>query len=315
MHEYKELPGPIDGYKIFNNDLTCRDKQYVFGEINELSNDDPLEPCKNGIHFCKHPSGVWAYYSSGRVFKIRAYDVLDAAIEPGADHKMVARRIELVEEIKFDANSNTGHSNTGHRNTGDWNTGYRNTGHGNTGYSNTGHRNTGDSNTGDRNTGHSNTGHSNTGYSNTGHRNTGDSNTGDSNTGYSNTGHRNTGDSNTGDRNTGHSNTGHSNTGYRNTGHRNTGDWNTGDSNTGDWNNTDFATGFCNTFPQKMMLFDKPTSLSREAIVLLLSRSGFNCDMSSNEPFDYSKYNGVIPNATTKKVKSLHKAFMAARTK
>jgi len=265
MHEYKELPGPIDGYKIFNNDLTCRDKQYVFGEINELSNDDPLEPCKNGIHFCKHPSGVWAYYSSGRVFKIRAYDVLDAAIEPGADHKMVARRIELVEEIKFDANSNTGHSNTGHRNTGDWNTGYRNTGHGNTGYSNTGHRNTGDSNTGDRNTGHSNTGHSNTGY--------------------------------------------------RNTGHRNTGDWNTGDSNTGDWNNTDFATGFCNTFPQKMMLFDKPTSLSREAIVLLLSRSGFNCDMSSNEPFDYSKYNGVIPNATTKKVKSLHKAFMAARTK
>jgi len=64
-----------------------------------------------------------------------------------------------------------------------------------------------------------------------------------------------------------------------------------------------------------MMLFDKPTSLSREAIVLLLSRSGFNCDMSSNEPFDYSKYNGVIPNATTKKVKSLHKAFMAARTK
>ena len=73
---YKEITGPIEGYKIFNNDMTCRDFQFKIG-MNELGNDEPLSLCENGFHFCQYPSGVWAYYQEGRVFRVRGYDVLD----------------------------------------------------------------------------------------------------------------------------------------------------------------------------------------------------------------------------------------------
>ena len=178
MSKYIEIPGPVEGYKIVNDDMTCRGVKFALGERTRLDNDNPLELCKNGFHFCPNPSGVWAFYSDGRVFKIRAYGVLQAPVEPGADHKMVCREIELVSEIKVTGDRNTGDLNTGDLNTGDWNTGSRNTGDWNTGYRNTGHWNTGDQNTGYRNTGNWNTGHGNTGGLNTGNWNCGNYHTG-----------------------------------------------------------------------------------------------------------------------------------------
>lgn len=163
MSEYKEIPGPIEGYKIFNNDMTCLDFQFKIG-MNELGNDDPLVLCENGFHFCKYPSGVWAYYDAGRVFKVRAYGVLDSPIEPGADCKMVCRKLEVLEEVVFGGNWNIGDGNTGDRNTGHRNTGDRNIGHRNTGNWNIGHRNTGHRNTGNWNTGKWNIGDRNSGY-------------------------------------------------------------------------------------------------------------------------------------------------------
>ena len=132
MSEYKEIPGPIEGYKIFNNDMTCLGFQFKIG-MNELGNDDPLVLCKNGFHFCKYPSGVWAYYDAGRVFKVRAYGVLDSPIGSGADCKMVCRKLEVLEEVVIGGKWNTGDRNTGNGNTGD-----RNTGHGNCGDRNSG---------------------------------------------------------------------------------------------------------------------------------------------------------------------------------
>ena len=76
------------------------------------------------------------------------------------------------------------------------------------------------------------------------------------------TGYCNTGDCNTGDCNTGSCNTGDCNTGYGNTGYRNTGDCNTGNYNTGDWNKSSFNTGCFNTEEQKIMLFNKPSSMT-----------------------------------------------------
>jgi len=128
MSEYKEIPGPIEGYKIFNNDMTCRGFQFKIG-MNELGNDDPLVLCKNGFHFCKYPSGVWVYYDAGRVFKVRAYGVLDSPIEPGADCKMVCRKLEVLEEVVIGGDGNTGNWNTGNWNTGNGNCGNRNSGY------------------------------------------------------------------------------------------------------------------------------------------------------------------------------------------
>lgn len=96
-----------------------------------------------------------------------------------------------------------------------------------------------------------------TGLCNTGNWNTGNRNTGNCNTGNWNTGLCNTGDCNAGDWNTGNRNTGNWNTGNRNTGDCNTGDW-----NTGDWN-----TGFFNTVTPNLLLFNKPTKLTREEIL------------------------------------------------
>jgi hypothetical protein len=207
------IEGPVDGYKILNEDLTCRDMQFKIG-MNELGNNNPLALCGNGIHFCEHPSGVWSYYSIGRVFKVRAYGVLPNGLnEPGADKKLVCKSIELVNEIANTGNRNTGDGNTGSWNTGNRNTGDLNTGNRNTGDCNTGNCNTGDLNTGNRNTGDCNTGNRNTGNLNTGNRNTGDCNTGNWNTGDLNTGNRNTGDCNTGNRNTGNNWSGHLNFG------------------------------------------------------------------------------------------------------
>ncbi len=279
---YKEIPGPIEGYKIFNQDMTCRGFQFKIGEVNELGNSDPLVLCENGFHFCKYPSGVWSYYQVGRVFKVRGYDVLDVPTTPGADYKMCCRKIEILEEIFPGGNLNTGNGNTGDRNTGDLNTG-----NGNTGNGNTGNRNTGDGNTGDLNTGNLNTGNRNTGNRNTGHRNTGDRNTGD----------RNTGDRNTGD---------------WNTGDWNTGDWNTGDWNTGDWNAGSRHSGYFGIGLAPVVFFGKPVK-DPDSI-----NWGLACQLgealASDVPFDPTPYL-TLPNATKAYIKRLHKAHIEGRKK
>ena len=91
---------------------------------------------------------------------------------------------------------------------------------------------------------------------------TGRCNTGDWNTGNCNTGDGNTGNCNTGNGNTGDGNTGNGNTGDGNTRNWNTGDGNTGDRNTGDWNKSSYNTGCFNTEEQKIMLFNKPSSMT-----------------------------------------------------
>jgi hypothetical protein len=146
---YKELPGPVEGYKIVNDDMTCHGFKFEVGVKHKLGGDGPLELCKHGFHFCKYPSGVWAYYQQGRVFKVRAWGVLELPDEPGADYKLVAREIELVKEVKGGGDKNTGDGNTGYRNTG-----YRNTGNWNTGDGNTGDWNTGDGNASDYSSGY-----------------------------------------------------------------------------------------------------------------------------------------------------------------
>ena len=143
------IAGPVEGYKIVNDDMTCRDFQFEIGKRHLLPNDDYLELCKNGFHFCKYPSGPWSYYATGRVFKVRAYGVLAQEGSPGADYKMVCEEIELVEEVADDGDYNMGYNNTGNYNTGDGNTGDGNTGYGNTGDGNQGDYHSGSLNFGE----------------------------------------------------------------------------------------------------------------------------------------------------------------------
>ena len=256
----------MTGYKATNKDLTCQGFQHS-GE---------LELCKQGFHFCRYPSGVWAYYSdtSTRVFEIEAECVLQEEGVAGADEKLVCRRIRLVKEITPGQLEGAKTETTSSDN-------------------NTGHRNAGDRNTGDRNTGDWNTGD----------RNTGDSNTGHSNTGYWNTGHRNTGDWNTGDRNTGHSNTGHSNTGHSNTGYWNTGDWNTGDRNT----------GYFNDGEPDVVVFNAQTQMkSADFLGKYPEAYELGRALFEDAEIDFEKYRN-IPGITPEKLKALHAKHLEGR--
>ena len=219
------------GYKVFNNDWTCRGFQYEVGKTYE-ENVTP-KCCERGFHFCLKASDCFNYYSSdhnNKVAEVLALGELDYSTK---DTKCATNKIQIVREIGWDEVQKIA-----------------NLGKNCTGVCNTGNYNIGDNNTGNRNTGGCNTGDNNTGNRNTGGCNTGDCNTGD----------WNTGGCNTGDRNTGSWNTGNCNTGDRNTGGWNTGDRNTGNNNTGDWNTSSFNTGCFMTEEPTIMMFNKPTN-------------------------------------------------------
>jgi len=102
------IPGPVEGYKAVNKDMTCSPNGNTFTfkiGRNKLPNGNSLDLCSNGFHFCKYPSGPHSYYSDCRVFKVKAYGVLDLPIEPGADYKMVCEEIEFCEEVVIGGDS------------------------------------------------------------------------------------------------------------------------------------------------------------------------------------------------------------------
>jgi hypothetical protein len=121
----------VTGFKATDENMQCRGFQYEIGKWYE--HDGEIARCKSGFHFCEYPSGPWAYYQKGRLFKCEA-EFVSKFNGPGADIKHIAKRIRLIEEIKV----------TGGRNTGDWNTGDWNTGCGNTGDHHSGCLNHGD---------------------------------------------------------------------------------------------------------------------------------------------------------------------------
>ena len=150
------------GYKAFEQDLTCRGFQYEIGKTYKLPEEEKLELCKSGFHFCVDRNACFNYYDevdpktkkSTRICRVRA----SGEIQTDGD-KYVAREIEILEEMQ-DVNQkynigawNGGHDNCGHLNCGDGNTGNKNKGYGNTGSCNNGDNNYGYKNVGNMNTG------------------------------------------------------------------------------------------------------------------------------------------------------------------
>jgi hypothetical protein len=144
------------GFKATDKDGKCKGYQYSLPTQNEdgtwtpgewHEHDGELNLCYSGFHWCLYPSGPWSYYSEPgtRIWNIEADQTAEQPKTPGADYKLVSKRIRLVSEVVISGNENTGNENTGNSNTG-----YGNTGHWNTGHWNTGHWNTGNWNATDR---------------------------------------------------------------------------------------------------------------------------------------------------------------------
>ena len=214
----------IRGFKVFNFNWTCINKQYTCPGVFE--EDVDIHLCGPGMHFCQDITKCFNYYNfdpKNHVAEVIAYgDVITVGDKSCTD------KLEIVRELSWEevlSRVNVGNYNTGKGNTGD--------------------SNNGNYNTGGRNSGSCNTGYDNTGSRNAGHENSGDYNTGDCNRGCYNCG----------DNNMGFCNTGNHNLGSHNVGNHNIGNY-----NVGDFNLTDCHSGCFNTMEEPtIMLFNKPS--------------------------------------------------------
>ena len=163
----------VKGFKVFNPDWTCKDKQY--GCPGRFEEDVTPSICNKGMHFCKRASDCFNYYSfdpNNKVAEVIAYGEVSEEGDKCATNKLeVVREIPWAEllEIVNTGKGCTGFCNSGNRNSGDWNSGDWNSGN----------RNSGDCNSGNRNSGNRNSGDWNSGDWNSGNRNSGNRNSGD----------------------------------------------------------------------------------------------------------------------------------------
>ena len=160
--------GVIRGFKVFNLDWTCRNKQYTCpGTFEE---DVTPFVCDRGMHFCKKAADCFSYYSftpENKVAEVIA--PADRTVE--VDDKCATNYLEIVREISWQevleivntGKGCTGFCNSGNRNSGDWNSGDCNSGDWNSGDRNSGNWNSGDCNSGDWNSGDRNSGNRNSG--------------------------------------------------------------------------------------------------------------------------------------------------------
>ena len=166
--------GVIRGFKVFNSDWTCRNKQYTCpGAFEE---DVTPSVCDRGMHFCKKAADCFNYYSFNPENKVAEVIALaERTVEDG--DKCATNYLEIVREISWQEVLeivNTGKGCTGLCNSGNRNSGNRNSGDWNSGDCNSGNRNSGDWNSGDCNSGDCNSGNRNSGNRNSGDWNSGD---------------------------------------------------------------------------------------------------------------------------------------------
>lgn len=99
------LPVLADGYKIFNEDWTCRGYCYAdengtaVGTVHKI--DGSIQICEKGFHFCEELQNCIDYYPpvlSNKLAKVRAY----GDIEKG-EFKSCCSILEIVEEIDWDS--------------------------------------------------------------------------------------------------------------------------------------------------------------------------------------------------------------------
>lgn len=93
----KENKTPVKGYKVFNNDWTCKGFQYEVGQTYET--DKEISLCNAGFHFCKKLEDCFKYYDFVQWNKIAEVEAIGTVIN--GDDKSVTDKIKIVREIPF----------------------------------------------------------------------------------------------------------------------------------------------------------------------------------------------------------------------
>ena len=122
--------GVVKGFKVFNPDWTCKDKQY--GCPGRFEEDVTPSICNKGMHFCKRASDCFNYYSfdpNNKVAEVIAYGEVSEEGNKCATNKLeVVRKIpwsELLDLVNTGKGCtglcNSGNCNSGNYNSGNWN--------------------------------------------------------------------------------------------------------------------------------------------------------------------------------------------------
>ena len=85
----------MKGYKGFNKDLKCRDKQY---EIGQIYGEEAANLCSRGLHFVEYPLDTFGYYppADSRFAEVEAEEV---DRETGDDSKRVCKKLTIKTEL------------------------------------------------------------------------------------------------------------------------------------------------------------------------------------------------------------------------
>lgn len=80
----------ITGFKGFDKDLKCRDKQY---ELNNEYEEDEAKICNKGLHFCEYPMDVFSYYppSNSRFAEVEGSGQIDK--QQNGDSKIACTKL------------------------------------------------------------------------------------------------------------------------------------------------------------------------------------------------------------------------------
>ena len=117
----------MKGYKVFNEDWTCRDFKYEVGKTYEM--EESPQCCGIGFHFCTNLADCFNYYSFNTDNKVAEVEALGEIDKDDDDTKHCTNKIKIVREIAWEevltlcnsGNWNSGNRNSGNRNSGDWN--------------------------------------------------------------------------------------------------------------------------------------------------------------------------------------------------
>ena len=147
----------MKGYKVFNEDWTCRDFKYEVGKTYEM--EESPKCCGRGFHFCTNLADCFNYYSFNTNNKVAEVEALGEIDKDNDDIKHCTNKIKIVRELAWEevltlcnsGDCNSGNRNSGDCNSGSWNSGNRNSGSWNSGSWNSGSWNSGSWNSGDWN--------------------------------------------------------------------------------------------------------------------------------------------------------------------
>lgn len=86
------------GYKGFDQNWGCRDKQYEVGKTYE---EEKAVLCQEGMHFCENPFDVFTYYFPGDRARYAEVEADDVSPEKDIDSKRVCKKLTIKAELNI----------------------------------------------------------------------------------------------------------------------------------------------------------------------------------------------------------------------